>query len=160
MTSNTLKSGDLQEEELAQVTVDLSYPDDQPNNDETEAFLVKNSGGPPTPVKIPKTPQQKLMAVAFYWVCSLALVFLNKFVMVGDIINLDAPLFMSWTQFFITVICCGILGQIGRVFKPFSFFPVFEYKLSIARKVMPLTLVFLGMIVFNNLCLNTWRCHS
>merc|ERR1712233_297463 len=93
------------------------------------------------------------MAVVFYWVTSLSLVFLNKFVMVGDIINLDAPLFMSWTQFLITVICCAILGQIGKFFKPFSFFLVFEFKLSIARKVMPLTFVFLGMIVFNNLCL-------
>merc|ERR1712130_17365 len=65
----------------------------------------------------------------------------------------DAPLFMSWTQFLITVVCCAILGKIGRFFKPFSFFPVFEFKLSIARKVMPLTFVFLGMIVFNNLCL-------
>ena len=37
--------------------------------------------------------------------------------------------------------------------RAFSFFPRFEYKLKIARQVMPLTLVFLGMIVFNNLCL-------
>merc|ERR1712087_182160 len=52
-----------------------------------------------------------------------------------------------------TVICCAILGQIGKVFKPFAFFPTFEYKIAIAKRVMPLTLVFLGMIVFNNLCL-------
>ena len=50
--------------------------------------------------------------------------------MVGDIINLDAPLFMSWTQFLITVGCCAILGQIGKVFPPFSFFPTFEYKVE------------------------------
>ena len=48
--------------------------------------------------------------------------------MVGDIINLDAPLFMSWTQFLITVICCAILGQLGKVVRPLSFFPAFEYK--------------------------------
>ena len=50
--------------------------------------------------------------------------------MVGDIINLDAPLFMSWTQFLMTVICCAILGQIGRKFEPFAFFPTFEYKVK------------------------------
>ena len=48
---------------------------------------------------------------------------------------------------------CGFLGFAGKYFKPFSFFPPFEYKLDIARKVLPLTFVFLGMIVFNNLCL-------
>jgi len=73
--------------------------------------------------------------------------------MVGDVINLDAPLFMSWTQFVITVICCWLLGISGKYIRRFSFFPTFEYKLSVARKVMPLTFVFLGMIIFNNLCL-------
>ena len=45
------------------------------------------------------------------------------------------------------------MGWLGKYFKPFAFFPTFEYKLEIARKVLPLTFVFLGMIVFNNLCL-------
>merc|ERR1719273_533009 len=141
-----MQSGDIVEEELNAVTVNL---DDE--NQESEPF-IKGQDVPPPP-KPQKTPQQKLMAVIFYWCCSLSLVFLNKYVMVGDVINLDAPLFMSWTQFAITVVCCAILGRIGRYFKPFSFFPPFEYNLSIARKVLPLTLVFLGMIVFNNLCL-------
>merc|ERR1719273_553114 len=141
-----MQSGDIVEEELNAVTVNL---DDE--NQESEPF-IKGQDVPPPP-KPQKTARQKMMAVAFYWVCSLCLVFINKVVMVGDVINLDAPLFMSWTQFAITVICCAILGRIGRYFKPFSFFPPFEYNLSIARKVLPLTLVFLGMIVFNNLCL-------
>eukprot|EP01084_Bolivina_argentea_P169691 294142_1 len=139
------------EDELTQVTIDL---DPTNTNQETEPFIKgQDAPPPPPPVKKSKTPQQKLMAVTFYWMTSLSLVFLNKVVMVGDIINLDAPLFMSWTQFVITVICCVVIGQIGRFFKPFSFFPTFEYNLATARKVMPLTVVFLGMIVFNNLCL-------
>jgi len=149
ITANTTQSGDIIEEPLTQVTVDLDPMDD---NQENEPFLKGQQHMPPPP-KPQKTPQQKMMAVAFYWVCSLCLVFINKYVMVGDVINLDAPLFMSWTQFLITVVCCAILGKIGRFFKPFAFFPEFEYNLQIARKVLPLTFVFLGMIVFNNLCL-------
>eukprot|EP00484_Ammonia_sp_Unknown_P017306 CAMPEP_0197031434 /NCGR_PEP_ID=MMETSP1384-20130603/10438_1 /TAXON_ID=29189 /ORGANISM="Ammonia sp." /LENGTH=322 /DNA_ID=CAMNT_0042460957 /DNA_START=27 /DNA_END=991 /DNA_ORIENTATION=+ len=145
---NTTHSGDLVEEELTQVTVDLGADDT-----ETEPFIKGQDAPPPAVQAKPKTAQQKAIAVVFYWITSLSLVFLNKFVMDGDITNLDAPLFMSWTQFLITVICCAVLGQMGKVFQPFSFFPTFEYKLSVARKVMPLTVVFLGMIVFNNLCL-------
>eukprot|EP01084_Bolivina_argentea_P019159 35633_1 len=140
---------DLVEEELTQVTVDLG-----PDDSETQPFIAGHDVPPPKKKpKAEKTSQQKLMAVVFYWITSLSLVFLNKFVMVGDIINLDAPLFMSWTQFLITVICCTLLGKIGRYVKPLAFFPPFEYKIATAKKVMPLTLVFLGMIVFNNLCL-------
>mmetsp|Transcript_103867 Transcript_103867/g.126941 ORF Transcript_103867/g.126941 Transcript_103867/m.126941 type:complete len:322 (+) Transcript_103867:117-1082(+) len=101
----------------------------------------------------PKCNKNAVFAVIFYWVTSLSLVFLNKIVMVGDFTHMDAPLFMSWTQFVITVLCCYIIGETGKYIKIFSFFPPFEYKLNIAKKVMPLTFVFLGMIVFNNLCL-------
>ena len=64
-TPNTLKSGDLQEEELQQVTVDLNYPDD--NKDSETAPFIQGGQNVPPPPKPPKTPQQKLMAVAFYW---------------------------------------------------------------------------------------------
>eukprot|EP00485_Elphidium_margaritaceum_P000166 CAMPEP_0202694290 /NCGR_PEP_ID=MMETSP1385-20130828/8187_1 /ASSEMBLY_ACC=CAM_ASM_000861 /TAXON_ID=933848 /ORGANISM="Elphidium margaritaceum" /LENGTH=290 /DNA_ID=CAMNT_0049350107 /DNA_START=10 /DNA_END=878 /DNA_ORIENTATION=+ len=147
-TSSSSQQAEIVEEELNQVVVDL------PINDEEEPFIKgKDVPPPPSSTHKPKTSQQKMMAVVFYWITSLSLVFLNKFVMDGDITNLDAPLFMSWTQFLITVICCAILGEMGKFFKPFSFFPRFEYNIATARKVMPLTLVFLGMIVFNNLCL-------
>jgi GDP-fucose transporter C1 len=149
-SSNT--SNNYEEEDLHEVVIDLDM------GEEDAPFLGNGTSGetkkgPIIPVVKEKTVREKAMAVAFYWVVSLSLVFLNKQVMVGDILNLDAPLFMSWTQFVITVICCTILGKIGRYFKPFSFFPPFEYKLEKAKKVMPLTIVFLGMIVFNNLCL-------
>jgi len=101
----------------------------------------------------PKCNKNAVFAVIFYWVTSLSLVFLNKTIMAGDITGLDAPLFMSWTQFLVTVIVCYLLGKIGSKIKIFSFFPAFEYKLDIAKKVMPLTCVFLLMIIFNNLCL-------
>merc|ERR1719499_2433431 len=60
---------------------------------------------------------------------------------------------MSWTQFVSTIICCFIMSKLGRCVRLFSFFPPFEYQLHKAKKILPLTVVFLGMIVFNNLCI-------
>jgi len=142
------KQLDSIEEDLEEVTIDL--------NEEKEQFIPSTNQKEKIETKIEnsKTHQRNaILSVMFYWITSLSLVFVNKVVMVGDVTNLDAPLFMSWTQFLITVICCWLLGIIGRYFEPFAFFPPFEYKLSIAKKVMPLTFVFLAMIVFNNLCL-------
>jgi GDP-fucose transporter C1 len=90
-------------------------------------------------------------AIAFYWVASIALVFLNKVALVG-IEGFDAPLFSTWTQLVVAVVGCAGLAQLrGR--KGLEFFPQMEYDHQIAYKVMPLSLIFLGMIVFNNLCL-------
>ena len=60
---NNTASGDLEEEELTQVTVELG-PVDEPN--ESEPF-IKGQDAPPPPQKKTKTPQQKAMAVTFYW---------------------------------------------------------------------------------------------
>merc|ERR1719461_1106473 len=60
---------------------------------------------------------------------------------------------MSWTQFIATVVCCTFMGLLGQRVKLFSFFPPFEYEIAKAKKILPLTVVFLGMIVFNNLCI-------
>jgi GDP-fucose transporter C1 len=73
--------------------------------------------------------------------------------MTGTTIHLDAPLFLTWTQIVCAVIGCIILGNLRNKLQMFAFFPSFEYKIEIAKQVMPLTIVFTGMIVFNNLCL-------
>jgi GDP-fucose transporter C1 len=91
-------------------------------------------------------------AIAFYWVSSIALVFLNKVTLVG-IPGFDAPLFSTWTQLVVAVLGCAILAWASGKSKVFGFFPKMEYDHQIAYKVMPLSFIFLGMIVFNNLCL-------
>ena len=138
------------QDELREVIVNL---DD--DNDEPKLGLIdgKKKSQSKAFDSSPKCNKNAVFAVIFYWVTSLSLVFLNKTIMAGDITGLDAPLFMSWTQFLVTVIICYLLGKIGSKIKIFSFFPAFEYKMDIAKKVMPLTCVFLLMIIFNNLCL-------
>lgn len=94
-------------------------------------------------------------AVCFYWVVSISLVFLNKVAMSGDL-ELDAPLFMTWTQIVLAVIGCYAISTVKKLFpglQALHFFPNFEYKSEIAKGILPLTVVFIGMIVFNNLCL-------
>lgn len=90
-------------------------------------------------------------AVAFYWTVSLTLVFLNKRLFSST--SFDAPLFISWTQFVVTVGCCWVLSALSERHSSQSFFPRFEYNAGIALRVLPLTLCFCGMILCNNLCL-------
>lgn len=97
-------------------------------------------------------------AVAFYWFTSISLVFLNKKVMSGGSsgIGIDAPIFMTWTQIVVAIFGCTVLihlrgsGKHGGVF---DFFPIFKFNWMTSFRILPLTCVFILMIVFNNLCL-------
>jgi GDP-fucose transporter C1 len=98
-------------------------------------------------------------------------------------VSIPAPLFVTWYQCVITVLICWLAGKIGERYqqlpsyskvatsdnggtngeqtpnqpaqKPsfFSQFPKAEYDWDVARKVFPLSVIFVGMITFNNLCL-------
>eukprot|EP01104_Vermistella_antarctica_P004271 TRINITY_DN14757_c0_g1_i1.p1 TRINITY_DN14757_c0_g1~~TRINITY_DN14757_c0_g1_i1.p1 ORF type:complete len:342 (-),score=99.69 TRINITY_DN14757_c0_g1_i1:153-1178(-) len=91
--------------------------------------------------------------VAAYWVISLTMVFLNKFLMSSPEIKLNAPVFITWYQCIVAVVCCWALGEFGKANQKFSMFPPFEMKMDIATRVLPLSFVFVMMILFNNLCL-------
>jgi len=153
--SNTLREVSIVEPETEMGIVGKQHP-------ETEMFIIKKSSGNrdngnddiEAGRMVKKKPlKAKLMAVAFYWVVSISLTFLNKTVMTGTYLKLDAPLFLSWTQFVMTVLCCAIMSALGRRVRLFSFFPPLEFDYRKSRKILPLTTVFLGMIVFNNLCI-------
>lgn len=118
--------------------------------------------------------------VATYWVVSISMVYLNKVLMSNEGLSIPAPLFVTWYQCVVTVLICylaGVCGQRARRAesyaplplgvsedgsspsaaqqKPgfFSQFPKAEYLMGQARQIFPLSLVFVGMITFNNLCL-------
>ncbi|CEO96416.1 unnamed protein product (mitochondrion) [Plasmodiophora brassicae] len=88
-------------------------------------------------------------AVSFYWTVSILLVFLNK----ESMNRLDAPIFITWTQVVTAVIGCAILSHMRRSTPMLSFFPEFEFRMNVALQVLPLTLTFIAMVTFNNLCL-------
>jgi len=81
------------------------------------------------------------------------LVLLNKIILSGSSISLPAPFFIVWFQLIISLICLWFLGFIGERFPSLKFVPPFEFHQEQAQKVFQLSLIFIGMIVFNNLCL-------
>ncbi|KAL9181923.1 hypothetical protein ACHAXT_012266 [Thalassiosira profunda] len=112
--------------------------------------------------------------VATYWVVSISMVYLNKVLMSNEGISIPAPLFVTWYQCVVTVLICWLAGLCGQRARgtarympvsagegepadaPKSFFAQFpkaEYLVGQAKAIFPLSLVFVGMITFNNLCL-------
>ena len=63
--------------------------------------------------------------------------------------SMEAPLFMTWFQCVVTVLICWGFGILGRNVPEQSFFkqfPEFKYDLSTARKLLPLSFIFVGMM--------------
>ncbi len=50
--------------------------------------------------------------IAFYFVISLSMVFLNKLVLSN--LNFDFPLFMTWFQLVVALVCIYIAGYAGQ----------------------------------------------
>lgn len=88
-----------------------------------------------------------MCAVGGYWFVSLSMVFANK-TLLGSANIKSAPMFITWFQCVVTVLFCYVAPQFGiaRV-------PPFEVKKDILRQILPLSFVFTGMIVLNNLTL-------
>jgi solute carrier family 35 (GDP-fucose transporter), member C1 len=113
--------------------------------------------------------------VASYWFISISMVYLNKVLMSSKSVSIEAPLFITWFQCVVTAAICWAAGELALRFKKaeyeavakeegddeaaaakpsfWSQFPKADYRWSVARKVYPLSLIFVGMITFNNLCL-------
>eukprot|EP00177_Eucheuma_denticulatum_P006023 GFKZ01010992.1.p1 GENE.GFKZ01010992.1~~GFKZ01010992.1.p1 ORF type:complete len:348 (-),score=45.05 GFKZ01010992.1:275-1318(-) len=88
------------------------------------------------------------LAVSFYWVISITMVFVNKTLLSSPEGKIEAPLFITWFQCVVTVAGCYILGELG-----IGNVPRFEIKSNILRQMLPLSCIFTMMMVCNNLCL-------
>merc|ERR1711916_31019 len=100
------------------------------------------------------TQQRIAWVVALYWMVSISLVFVNKVVMTSDGVSIPAPLFVTWFQCVFTAALCYLMGHLsnGNIL-PKGQFPTQVLDPAVAAKVMPLFLIFVGMITFNNMCL-------
>jgi GDP-fucose transporter C1 len=94
-----------------------------------------------------------IAAVTCYWICSISLVFLNKYLLSSPDLKLDAPLFVTWYQCLCTVLLCFFCGWLSKYFPNYIQFPSMKVDHRLSREVLPLSFVFVGMIAFNNLCL-------
>jgi len=95
------------------------------------------------------------LVVTAYWIVSISMVFLNKYLLSSDDLKLNAPLFITWWQCVVAVGTCWVLGWLSENI-PDTFgglFPKFQINLDIAKSILPLSFAFVGMIAFNNLCL-------
>ena len=94
-----------------------------------------------------------LMVVALYWFVSITMVFLNKSLLSGQT-SLDAPLFITFYQCVVTVAACSALFFSKQFFPNLlASVPPAETSAKTMIKVLPLSVVFVAMITFNNLCL-------
>jgi GDP-fucose transporter C1 len=116
--------------------------------------------------------------VATYWFVSISMVYLNKALMSSDNVSIPAPLFVTWFQCVVTAAICYAAGEAALKMKQREYaalpksetnanddldtesktsfwaqFPKAEYKVRVGKRVFPLSLIFVGMITFNNLCL-------
>lgn len=89
--------------------------------------------------------------VACYWFVSITMVFLNNYLL--DNRELDAPLFVTFYQCVVSVGLCLLMQALSRLCPGFIDFPVLRLDLKTSREVLPLSVVFICMITFNNLCL-------
>lgn len=92
-------------------------------------------------------------AVAAYWTVSICLVFINKYLLSDKDLKLDAVLFVTWFQCVVSVALCGMFATLAKLAPSCISFPEFKINLQTAREVLPLSIMFVSMISFNNLCL-------
>ncbi|CAM9204872.1 unnamed protein product [Ectocarpus fasciculatus] len=113
--------------------------------------------------------------IAQYWVVSISLVYINKFILSEQ----SAPIFITWSQCIVTCVICWVCGALGEKMrgaqsgatrekveeggqaagKPapdssfLAGFPKARYDRDAALKVMPLSMIFVLMILSNQLTL-------
>ncbi|XP_029045887.1 GDP-fucose transporter 1 [Osmia bicornis bicornis] len=102
---------------------------------------------------LPKFIHITIVVIA-YWIISILTVFINKALLSSNSINLDAPLFVTWCQCIVSLIICSTLSKLSKCFPRYIKFPEGNpYTKETLIKILPLSLLFTGMIATNNLCL-------
>ncbi|XP_049781953.1 GDP-fucose transporter 1 isoform X2 [Schistocerca cancellata] len=92
--------------------------------------------------------------VCAYWIVSILTVFVNKSLLSGETVNLNAPLFVTWYQCVVSSFVCFSLSTLSKWFPSIVSFPNGSpFQNEVFLKVLPLSILFTGMIAFNNLCL-------
>jgi GDP-fucose transporter C1 len=102
--------------------------------------------------EVRKKTIQAALAVTFYMSVSLALVFLNRFILT-DSLEKAGALFVSWYQFVVAYVCILIITIFFPNVPFLNLFHPIRYKLSVAVQVLPVSVAYLMMIGFNNKCL-------
>lgn len=93
------------------------------------------------------------LVVCLYWFTSITMVFLNKYLLDSPSLRLDAPLFVTFFQCAMTAALCAGLSLGAACGPRCAGLPALRLDLKVSRSVLPLSVVFIGMVTSNNLCL-------
>jgi solute carrier family 35 (GDP-fucose transporter), member C1 len=100
------------------------------------------------------SPMEILRVVSMYWIVSISMVYLNKYLVTGSTgTAIPAPLFLTWFQCAVTVLICWACGTVTQKKQAKSAFAGIKFNPHQSRQVAPLSAIFVGMIAMNNLCL-------
>ncbi|XP_029953228.1 GDP-fucose transporter 1 [Salarias fasciatus] len=110
---------------------------DTPGRDHEETFLLRAA--------------RIAGVVALYWFVSITMVFLNNSLL--DNKELDAPLFITFFQCAVSSVLCALMQLLSKTCPGLIDFPPVGFSVKTSREVLPLSVVFICMITFNNLCL-------
>ncbi|XP_028812507.1 GDP-fucose transporter 1 isoform X1 [Denticeps clupeoides] len=110
---------------------------DASDDEKSESFLMRA-------IKI-------AVVVTLYWFVSITMVFLNNYLL--DNKELNAPLFVTFFQCLVTVGLCQLMHVLSKLLPGSIDFPPMRFDVKVSREVLPLSVVFISMITFNNLCL-------
>lgn len=91
------------------------------------------------------------LVVSLYWFVSIAMVFLNNYLL--DSKDLNAPIFITFFQCVVSVGLCLLMNVFSHFCPGYVDFPSLKFDFRVSREMLPLTVVFISMITFNNLCL-------
>jgi len=91
--------------------------------------------------------------VSLYWCVSISLVFINKYLLKSDELKLNAPLFVTFFQCLITCFLTVVSSKFGL----FGVSQNMNFETNAIKQnckmVAPLSIAFVCMVTFNNLCL-------
>lgn len=97
---------------------------------------------------------QIFCVVCCYWVVSILTVFINKALLSGTEVHINAPLFVTWFQCVISTCICIMMSILSKACPTIISFPSGSpLDSETFRKVLPLSILFTAMIATNNLCL-------
>lgn len=93
------------------------------------------------------------IVVSLYWFVSIVTVFVNKTLLSSQSVGLNAPLFITWSQCIVSFVICYTFSKTGGIPGVFAFPKGTPWDREVVKKVLPLSIMFTGMIAANNLCL-------
>ncbi|XP_045681491.1 GDP-fucose transporter 1-like isoform X1 [Phyllostomus hastatus] len=116
--------------------------------------------GTPDPYSEPEASQEKpfllralqiALVVSLYWVTTVCMVFLNKYLLDSSYLQLESPIVLTFYQCLVTTLLCKGLSILAICFPGAVDFPTLCLDLRMARNVLPLPVYFVGLTIFYNI---------